>query len=216
MRQHNRICAEIDLDAVLYNMEQMKDRIGSDARFMAVVKTDGYGHGAVPITKMLESVPYVWGYAVACLEEAVQLKENGISKPVLVLGCVFPDQYEEMIRYNIRPTVYTEEMALEMSEEAVRQGKDVFFHIKIDTGMGRIGFPVGEESVDSIERISRLPRVRTEGVFTHFAKADETDKTYTRQQHDNFIWIKEQIEKEESKYSITTAITAQGSLTSRR
>ena len=195
MRQHNRICAEIDLDAVLYNMEQMKDRIGSDARFMAVVKTDGYGHGAVPITKMLESVPYVWGYAVACLEEAVQLKENGISKPVLVLGCVFPDQYEEMIRYNIRPTVYTEEMALEMSEEAVRQGKDVFFHIKIDTGMGRIGFPVGEESVDSIERISRLPRVRTEGVFTHFAKADETDKTYTRQQHDNFIWIKEQIEK---------------------
>ena len=195
MRQHNRICAEIDLDAVLYNMEQMKNRIGDDAHLIAVVKTDGYGHGAVPIARMLEDVSYVWGYAVACLEEAVQLKENGIEKPVLVLGCVFPDQYEEMIRYDIRPTVYTEEMAEEMSKEADCQGKDVFFHIKIDTGMGRIGFPVKEESADAIERISSLPRVKMEGLFTHFAKADETDKTYTLGQHKKFIWMKEQLEK---------------------
>ena len=195
MRQHNRICAEIDLDAVLYNMEQMKDRIGSDARFMAVVKTDGYGHGAVPITKMLESVPYVWGYAVACLEEAVQLKENGISKPVLVLGCVFPDQYEEMIRYEIRATIYMEDMAREMADTARRAGKKAFFHIKVDTGMGRIGFPVSEESADIIERISRMPDVVTEGMYTHFAKADETDKSYTLEQHRKFMWMKEQMEK---------------------
>lgn len=195
MRQHNRVCAEIDLDAVLYNMEQMKKRIGDEAQLIAVVKTDGYGHGAVPISQMLESVPYVWGYATACLEEAVQLKENGIRKPVLVLGCVFPDQYEEMIRWNIRPTVYTEEMAAEMSEEASRQGKDVFFHIKIDTGMGRIGFPVSGESADAIERIGRLPHVRMEGMFTHFAKADETDKTYTVRQHEKFVWMKEQLEQ---------------------
>ena len=195
MRQHNRVCAEIDLDAVLFNMEQMKNRIGGDAQLIAVVKTDGYGHGAVPIARMLEEVSYVWGYAVACLEEAVQLKENGIKKPVLVLGCVFPDQYEEMIRYDIRPTVYTEEMAEELSKEAARRGKDVFFHIKIDTGMGRIGFAVNEESVETIERISRLPHVRMEGMYTHFAKADETDKTYTLRQHERFLFMKGQLER---------------------
>lgn len=195
MKQHNRVCARIDLDAVLYNMEQMKNRIGGDAQLIAVVKTDGYGHGAVPIARMLEDVPYVWGYAVACLEEAVQLKENGMKKPVLVLGCVFPDQYEEMIRYDIRPAVYTEEMAKAMAEEAARQGKDVFFHIKMDTGMGRIGFPVNEESADTIRRVSGFPNVQLEGMFTHFAKADETDKTYTYEQHRKFLWMKEQMEK---------------------
>ena len=195
MRQHNRVCAEIDLDAVLFNIEQMKSRIGGNARLVAVVKTDGYGHGAVPIAQMLEEVSCVWGYATACLEEAVQLKEKGIKKPVLVLGCVFPDQYEEMIRYDIRPTVYTEEMAKEMSKEAASQGKDVFFHIKVDTGMGRIGFPVDENSAEVIERISRLPHVRMEGMFTHFAKADETDKTYTLGQHEKFLQMKEQLEQ---------------------
>lgn len=195
MRQHNRVCAEIDLDAVLFNIEQMKSRIGGNARLVAVVKTDGYGHGAVPIAQMLEEVSCVWGYATACLEEAVQLKEKGIKKPVLVLGCVFPDQYEEMIRYDIRPTVYTEEMAKEMSKEAASQGKDVFFHIKVDTGMGRIGFPADENSAEVIERISRLPHVRMEGMFTHFAKADETDKTYTLGQHEKFLQMKEQLEQ---------------------
>lgn len=195
MRQHNRVCAEIDLDAVLFNIEQMKSRIGGNARLVAVVKTDGYGHGAVPIAQMLEEVSCVWGYATACLEEAVQLKEKGIKKPVLVLGCVFPDQYEEMIRYDIRPTVYTEEMAKEMSKEAASQGKDVFFHIKVDTGMGRIGFPADENSAEVIERISRLPHVQMEGMFTHFAKADEADKTYTLGQHEKFLQMKEQLEQ---------------------
>lgn len=195
MKQHNRVYAKIDLDAVLYNMEQMKKRIGGGTRLIAVVKTDGYGHGAVPIARMLEEVPYIWGYAVACLEEGLQLREAGIEKPILVLGCVFPDQYEEMIQGAIRAAVYTEEMAEGMSEEAARQGKDAYFHIKIDTGMGRIGFPVNEESADTIERISRLPNVCLEGMFTHFAKADETDKTYTRQQHEKFMWMKNRMEE---------------------
>ena len=195
MKQHNRVCAEIDLDAIAYNMEQMKNRIGDGARLIAVVKTDGYGHGAVPIAEMFEEFPYVWGYAVACLEEAVELREHGIKKPILVLGCIFPDQYEEMIRYDIRPAVYTEEMADAISEEAVRLGKTVCLHIKIDTGMGRIGFPVNAKSADAIERISRLPNVELEGMFTHFAKADERDKTYTLEQHERFMWMKEETEK---------------------
>lgn len=195
MKQHNRVYAKIDLDAILYNMEQMKKRIGGDARLIAVVKTDGYGHGAVPVARMLEEVPYVWGYAVACLEEGVQLRESGIQKPILVLGCVFPDQYEEMIRNDIRAAVYTEEMAEGMSEEALRQGKTAYFHIKIDTGMGRIGFPVCEESADAVERVSHLSNVCLEGMFTHFAKADETDKTYTLKQHEKFMWMKSRMEE---------------------
>lgn len=195
MTEHNRVCAEIDLDAIAYNMEQMKKRIGDHARLIAVVKADGYGHGAVPVARMFEACSYVWGYAVACLEEAAELREHGIRKPILVLGCVFPDQFEEMIRYDVRPAVYMESMAERISQEAVRQGKDAFIHIKIDTGMGRIGFPVTEESADAVERISRLPGIRIEGMFTHFAKADERDKTYTFLQHDRFMRMKELIEK---------------------
>ena len=195
MTEHNRVCAEIDLDAIAYNMEQMKKRIGDHARLIAVVKADGYGHGAVPVAKMFEACSYVWGYAVACLEEATELREHGIRKPILVLGCVFPDQFEEMIRYDVRPAVYMESMAERISQEAVRQGKDAFIHIKIDTGMGRIGFPVTEESADAVERISRLPGIRIEGMFTHFAKADERDKTYTFLQHDRFMRMKELVEK---------------------
>lgn len=193
MTEHNRVCAEIDLDAIAYNMQQMKVRIGEGARLIAVVKADGYGHGAVPVAGMFEQCPYVWGYAVACMEEAEELREHGIKKPVLVLGCVFPDQFEEMVRCDVRPAVYMESMAELISQEAVRQGKDVSVHIKIDTGMGRIGFPVTEESADIIERISRLPRIRIEGVFTHFAKADERDKTYTFMQHERFMRMKEMI-----------------------
>lgn len=195
MKQHNRVCAEIDLDAIAYNMGQMKNRIGGDARLIAVVKTDGYGHGAVPIAEMLEKFPYVWGYAVACLEEALELRRHGIKKPVLVLGCIFPDEYEEMVRYEIRPAVYTEEMADAMSEEARRQQKTAYFHIKVDTGMGRLGFPVCSGSADIIERISHLPYVELEGMFTHFAKADEKDKTYTMLQHKRFTQMIEQVEQ---------------------
>ena len=190
MSEHNRVCAQIDLDAVSYNMEQMKNQIGKEACLIAVIKTDGYGHGAVPIAQMFETFSYVWGYAVACIEEAVALREAGIKKPILVLGCIFPDQYETMVEQEIRAAVYTKEMAEGMSLEAVRQGKKAYFHIKIDTGMGRIGFPVNEESVDLIEQISKLPNIYMEGMFTHFAKADEKEKSYTLKQHEKFLWMK--------------------------
>ena len=142
MKQYNRVYARIDLDAILYNMEQMEHRLGGNTKLIAVVKTDGYGHGAIPIAEMLEDVEYVWGYATASLDEAMVLREAGIQKPILVLGCVFPDQYEEMICHQIRGTVYTKEMALQMAETAKGLGKTALLHVKIDTGMGRIGFPV--------------------------------------------------------------------------
>lgn len=195
MKEYNRVYAKIDLDAAAYNMEQMKNRIGSGARLIAVVKTDAYGHGAVPLAEVFEKLDYVWGYAVASLDEGMILRKHGIKKPILVLGCVFPDQYDEMVRSEIRAAVYTEEMAREMAEAAKRAGKNAYIHIKIDTGMGRIGFPVSEESAEIIGRISRLENIQIEGMFTHFAKADETDKTYTYGQHKKFMWMKEQMEK---------------------
>lgn len=185
MKTYSRVCARVDLDAIAYNIEQMKQRVG-DARMMAVIKTDGYGHGAVPIAHLLEPLDYIWGYAVATLEEAVILRKNGIEKPILILGCVFPDQYEEMLKYRISTNIYTEEMASGISALAEKIGTEAYMHIKIDTGMGRLGFPACEESVEVIERISRLPAVRMEGIFTHFARADETDKTSARKQLDAF------------------------------
>ena len=195
MKEYNRVYAKIDLDAVAYNMEQMKNRIGEGARLIAVIKPDGYGHGAVPLAEMFETFDYVWGYAVASLDEGIVLRKHGIKKPVLVLGCVFPDQYDDMIRNEIRAAVYTEEMARDMAERAEKAGTKAMLHIKVDTGMGRIGFPVSEESADAIARISRFSGAYIEGMFTHFAKADEADKTYTYEQHRKFMWMKEQMEK---------------------
>lgn len=195
MKQYSRVYARVDLDAVAYNMEQMKQRIGEGAQIIAVIKMDGYGHGAVPIAKMLEKKEYIWGYAVACFEEAQALKNEGIKKPILVLGCVFPEQYEEMVEYDIRPTIYTTEMAQEISNVAVRLDKKASVHVKIDTGMGRLGFFPTEEGVQEILNISRLPGIRMEGVFTHFSKADEEDKTYTKMQHERFLFVKEKLEQ---------------------
>ena len=195
MKEYNRVYAKIDMDAVAYTMEQMKNRIGGGARLIAVVKTDAYGHGAVPLAEVFEKLDYVWGYAVATLDEGIVLRKHGIKKPILVLGCVFPDQYDDMVRNEIRAAVYMEEMAGKIAEAAERAGKKAYIHIKVDTGMGRIGFPVTEESADIIERISRMENIEVEGMFTHFAKADERDKTYTYEQHRKFMWMKEQMEK---------------------
>lgn len=195
MKQYNRVYASINLDAVAYNMEQMKKRLGGETKLIAVIKTDGYGHGAVPIAELFEDTEYVWGYATASLDEAMVLREAGIQKPVLVLGCVFPDQYEDMIRHEIRAAVYTYEMAQGMSETAKQLGKSALLHIKIDTGMGRIGFPVSEESADVIRQISGLKNVVLEGMFTHFAKADETEQSYTRMQHDRFAWMQKALQE---------------------
>ncbi len=196
MKSYSRVCAHIDLDAVAHNMEQLKQRIGKSGKMVAVVKTDGYGHGAIPISRMFEEQEDVWGFATASLEEALLLRRAGVKKPILVLGCIFPDQYETMIDYEIRSAVYMEETALEMARIAEKLGKNAYFHIKIDTGMGRIGFPVSEESVEKIKRIHMLKHVCLEGMFTHFAKADETDKAYTLRQHEKFLWMKQRMAEE--------------------
>ena len=111
MEQHLRVTAKIDLGAVRHNMESMHRNLASgQVRMTAVVKTDAYGHGALPIAKEIEDLDYLWGFAVATLEEAVELREGGITKPILILGYVFPDGYETMIRLHIRTAVFREDM----------------------------------------------------------------------------------------------------------
>lgn len=186
MKTYTRVYAKIDLDAVAYNMEQMKKNIDDNTKMIAVIKTDGYGHGAVQIANMLEEFDYVWGYAVATLDEAVVLRTEEIHKPILVLGCIFPDQFMEMLQHEIRMNVYDEEMAQAISDVAVKEGKTAYIHIKLDTGMARLGFQICPESVETIKRISQLPNLCMEGVFTHFAKADEADKSFTKFQIEEY------------------------------
>ena len=182
MKQYSRVCERVDLDAIFYNFQMMKANIKDGVQMIAVIKTDGYGHGAVQIARLLEPVDYIWGYAVATLDEAVVLRKNEIKKPILVLGCIFPDQWEAMIENEVRMTTYTVEMAKGVSNLAVKMGKDAYIHIKLDTGMSRLGFQIHEDSVDAIEEISKMPGLKLEGMFTHFAKADEADKTHVHGQ----------------------------------
>ena len=193
MKKYNRVYASVDLDAIASNIEQMKQILNLQTQIMAVIKADGYGHGAVPIAQMLESVDYIWGFAVATLDEAVALRNAGIKKPVLVLGCVFPDQYFEMLKNDIRMNVYTEEMAQSISEIAEREGLTAYMHIKLDTGMARLGFDVSEDSIDSIAKIAKMKNICLEGIFTHFAKADERDKSFTENQAKDFMWMIERL-----------------------
>lgn len=200
MKTYSRVYARIDLDAIAFNVKQMKKNLMDNTMIMAVIKADGYGHGAVQIAQMLEKIDYIWGFAVATLDEAVVLKSEGIKKPVLVLGCVFPDQYLEMLRHGIRMNVYTEEMARAISKLASKEGMTAYMHIKLDTGMTRLGFCQSQESVDAIARIAALPNVNMEGIFTHMAKADEADKTFTYQQIADFEWMTQRLKEKNIKF----------------
>lgn len=201
MKTYSRVYAKIDLDAIAYNMEQMKQNIRPETKVMAVIKADGYGHGAVQIAEMMERWNYIWGFAVATLDEAVVLRTEGIQKPILVLGCVFPDQYMEMLKHEIRMNIYTEEMAESISRMAAREGKTAYMHIKLDTGMSRLGFGINEQSVETIKRISKMPNVNMEGIFTHFTKADEKDKSFTKKQIQEFVWMTERLKEKNVRFA---------------
>lgn len=187
MKKYERVAAYVDLDAIEANFEAMKAKLREGTQIVGVIKTDGYGHGAVPIAHLMEDKDYLWGFATATIEEAMELRDAGITKPILILGYVFPEAYPDLIARDIRPTVFRLDMAEELSREAVRQGKTVYIHIKLDTGMSRIGFADAEESIQTIRQIQALPGVVLEGLFTHFAKADEYDKTPAHLQLNRYL-----------------------------
>lgn len=193
MKSYTRIRARIDLDAIEYNIEKMKENLPEDTKLIVVAKADCYGHGALQTTSLLSLKEYVWGFAVATLDEAIVLRRGGITKPILVLGCIFPEQWVDALEKNIRITVYTEELTKVLSDLAVKIGRKAYVHVKLDTGMGRIGFTPGKEGADKIEEISKLPNIVMEGLYTHFSKADEGDKSYTMKQMEAYTWMKEEL-----------------------
>ena len=173
IKKYSRVCAEISLDAIDHNIEVMKNRLTEGTSICAVIKADAYGHGALQIARRLGSNPAVWGFACATSDEAASLRRNGITKPVILLGYTFEECYEDILTYDLRPCLFDTDSARRLSLAAQAAGKTVRVHLAVDTGMGRIGFFPDEAAAREAEEISRLPGLEIEGLFTHFARADE-------------------------------------------
>lgn len=215
MRYYNRVWAEIDLDNIRKNVEAIKANVsvgGDEPKLCAVIKADGYGHGAVPVAKTID--PLVWGYAVATVDEAVQLREHRIGKPILVLGFIDEEDYADCIKYQIRATLYEKAqvpgMVKAVGDYRKRTGiSQIRFpvHIKLDTGMGRLGFLCADEklrarSVEDIVEVASHSELLLEGCFMHFSKADETDKTFARIQHERFENVLSQLKEKGISFDI--------------
>lgn len=187
IEEYQRVYAEINLDAIRSNMDHMKSNIASETQMIAVVKTDGYGHGAVPIARELEPLDYMYGFAVATAEEALSLRQSGITKPVLILGYTFPYSYEQLIQEDVRMAVFRHDTLQQLSqavEHLAQKGiyKKARVHIKVDTGMSRIGVRPDKDGLLFVEQAFQSSGVEVEGIFTHFARADEENKEYAKGQ----------------------------------
>ena len=185
--------AEINLDNIEFNLNNIKKLLNEDTKVCAVLKANAYGHGSVQVAQFLENknVDY---FAVARLEEAIELRQNDIKTPILCLGFVPEESLEFAIKNNIVLTIYSLEMAEKLNTISEKIGIKACIHIKIDTGMSRIGFKVNDESIEKIFEISNLENISIEGIYTHFAKADEVDKEFTNNQVERFKFITEAIE----------------------
>lgn len=186
MTDEERVLAIIDLDAIAYNMTNIKSKVGKETGIIGIIKADAYGHGSVEISKVILENGADW-LAVAVVDEGINLRKNGIAAPILLLGYTPELRLEDVVNNGFIQTVYTYETAKKLSDVAVRLGKTAVIHIKIDTGMGRIGYRVNEASADEIVKISELPNIEVNGMFTHFSTADEKDKNYTLNQYKKFV-----------------------------
>ena len=184
MNRYLRCYAEISLEAIGHNIREVKKRLPEGVKLLGVVKANAYGHGAVPVASYLENqVDY---FATATIEEAVELRENGISAPILILGYVSPSQYGDLVEYDITQTIDSYAQALALEKEAARQNRKAKAHLAVDTGMTRIGFQVTDHDADEAAKIADLPHIELEGMFTHFSCADQEDKTYCSMQMEKY------------------------------
>lgn len=194
IKEYARGYAVVDLDKLRRNMEHMKANLDSKTLMIGVIKADGYGHGAVPIAKELEALPFLYGFAVATFEEAHILRMAGIRKPLLILGYAFPYSYEQLIEEEVRQAVFKEDTLEELSKTAKRLHKSAKLHIKVDTGMSRIGILPDEDGIAFVEKALHLEGIEIEGIFTHFATADHKDKKYAIEQMERFQSFCKEIE----------------------
>ena len=186
MEQYLRVCAGVDLDAIDFNMDSIAKKLPENVKMMAVVKSDGYGHGALPIARKLEKREDIFGFATATAEEALILRTAGIKKPVLILGYTFPYAYEKLIANDISLTAFKKDMAEEISEAAEKVGKQAKVHIKVDTGMHRIGVIPDEAGLEIAADFYNYPNIAVEGIFTHLYNADVYDKAEAYEQTEKF------------------------------
>lgn len=184
----NRAWAEVNLDNIAHNVKEIRRITDKKAEIMGVVKADAYGHGVMEVTRTLLDNG-VTRLAVSMLDEAIQLRQNGIQVPILILSYTDPIRAEEIILNDVTQTVFSHDLAKALSDAAVKHNRNVKIHIKIDTGMTRVGFMPGYSAVKNVVQISKLPGIIIEGLFTHFASADETDKAYTYMQFERFMSI---------------------------
>ncbi|MBO4914365.1 MAG: alanine racemase, partial [Oscillospiraceae bacterium] len=196
-----RTWAEIDLDNLAYNYNAIQNRVGQQTKLLGVVKADSYGHGSVRVAKKLEQLGASY-LAVSNIEEGIELRREGIKLPILILGFTPADQTEKLISYEITQAVVDIDIARKYNEEAAKTGKRLKAHIKLDTGMGRLGFQCDEAhfdaSLSNILALLELPNLDVEGVFTHFAVSDEDtpdDKEFTKTQHDRFVHMIDTVEQ---------------------
>lgn len=191
MRAEKRAWAEISLDAIEHNIQAIRRHVGEQTRILGVVKADAYGHGYLEVAKTLldSGADFL---AVACLDEAVQLRLCGIAAPILILGHTANEYSSELVGRDIIPTCFNVELAQCVSRSAVKQNKTAKIHIKLDTGMSRVGFrytedeAINQQTIETILEIAELPNIEVEGIFTHFAVADDDDDDYTMLQFRRF------------------------------
>lgn len=184
----NRAWAEIDLDAIAHNVREIRRITGRRAEIMGAVKADAYGHGVMETVRTLLDNG-VTRLAVSMLDEAIQLRKLGIDVPILILNYTDPARADEIIFNEVTQTIFSHELAMAISDAAVKYNKKVRIHVKVDTGMTRVGFMPGYSVVKNLLEISRLPGIIIEGLFTHFASADEKDRSYTQMQFEKFMSI---------------------------
>lgn len=200
MIEYDRVRAVINLNNIRNNIINLKNCVPPETKVMLIVKADGYGHGAEEIIKYVDDLSDAYG--VAIIDEAVTLREKGIDKMILVLSYTPKEYLKVAVEYGISQAVTDYETALYMSRAAAELDMDARIHIKLDTGMGRLGFSCDEEGLEEIKKISKLPNMVFEGCFTHFSKADEKDITYTKKQFEKYMDFISRLEAEGITFKI--------------
>ena len=174
---------EVDLRALEFNYRQIKKRIPADVKLLAVVKADAYGHGAIPVSLRLEKLGVEY-LGVAIPEEGVELRKGGVKTPILVLGGIFGEEVEQIFRFHLTPVIFKKDSLEVLSREAERRRRKVKVHLKVDTGMGRLGVPLNHWP-DFLREVRRFPRIEAEGILSHFSMTDE-EKEFTQNQWSAF------------------------------
>ena len=192
---------EINLDNLISNYNEIRKIVNPNTKIMPVIKANAYGHGSIELAKLYEQIG-ADRLAVSIITEAVELRKAGIKLPIQLLSYTPEWQLELVVDYDIIQGIYSYKDAKLLSDVAKTKGKVAKIHIKIDSGMGRIGFLPNEDSIAEIVKISELPNIEIEGMFTHFAKADEKDKTFTRIQYERFKWVSDKLEEKDINLKI--------------